>query len=180
MRLLSTYLLENREIGKPGSLETDLKNARYNTPEDFRKAMEELKATFPEFGAVSDDPVVVVPHGFPRTITIQVGLHLVVNFAYADAVRIVVSNRTVVPHLETTKDVTKLVKITIKSKIHSGGTGVEGISEPCGLLLFVFFTCSSQSFFFLVRSGSHAYIFLGRAIFSRFAVFWEQAAHYSG
>ena len=62
--MLSTYLLENREIGEPGGLATDLKNARYNTPEDFRKAMKESKATFPEFGAVSDDPVVVVPYGF--------------------------------------------------------------------------------------------------------------------
>ena len=73
----------------------------------------------------------------PRTITIQVGLHLVVNFAYADAVRIVVSNRTVVPHLETTKDVTKIVKITVKSKAQSGGrTSMEGDSKPCGLLIF--------------------------------------------
>ena len=62
--MLSTYLLENREIGKPGSLATDLKNARCNTPEDFRKAMKESKVTFPEFGAVSDDQIVVVPYGF--------------------------------------------------------------------------------------------------------------------
>ena len=87
--------------------------------------MEESKGTFPEFGNVSDDPGVVVPYGSPRTITIQVGLRLVVNFAYADAVRIVASNHTVVPHLEMAKDVTKIVKIPIKSKMHSGGTGME-------------------------------------------------------
>jgi len=60
------YLLANRCSEKPGSTATDLENTRYGTPEDFRKAIEELKAAFPEPGAVSDDPVVVTPYGFSQ------------------------------------------------------------------------------------------------------------------
>ena len=84
----------------------------------------------------------------PRTITIQVGLRLVVNFACADAVRVVVSNHTVVPHLETTKDVTKLVKITVKSKMYSGGTSMEGFQNGAAYY-YLFFSLAhhSRSFF---------------------------------
>jgi D-lactate dehydrogenase (cytochrome) len=60
------YLLANRETEKPGGSATDLNNTRYGTAEDFRKAIEELKATFPEPGAVYDDPVVVAPYGFSQ------------------------------------------------------------------------------------------------------------------
>ena len=37
---------------------------RYGSATDFRKAIEELKATFPAPGAVSDDPEVLGPYGF--------------------------------------------------------------------------------------------------------------------
>jgi D-lactate dehydrogenase (cytochrome) len=60
------YLLAGRETEKPGSPATDLKNTRYGTLEDFRKAIEELKAIFPEPGAISDDPIVVAPYGFSQ------------------------------------------------------------------------------------------------------------------
>lgn len=36
----------------------------YGSVEDFQKAIEELKATFPAPGMVSDDPEVLVPYGF--------------------------------------------------------------------------------------------------------------------
>lgn len=60
------YLLANCEAGKPGNSAPDLTNTRYGTLEDFRKAIEELKATFPEPGAVSDDPIVVASYGFSQ------------------------------------------------------------------------------------------------------------------
>jgi len=41
-----------------------LDNPQYGTAKDFRDAIEELKAAFPEFGAVSDDPEVLGPYGF--------------------------------------------------------------------------------------------------------------------
>ena len=108
------------------------------------------------------------------------GLRLVVNFAYADAVRTVVSNRTVVPHLETTKDVTKIVKITVKSKMQPGETSMEGFqNRATRCCLFPLLAHRGRSFF-SVRGGSHAYICLRCAIFSRFTVLREQAARYSG
>jgi len=60
------YLLANWRTEKIGGPGIDLGNTRYGTPEDFRKAIEELKTTFPEHGAVSDDPVVVAPYGFSQ------------------------------------------------------------------------------------------------------------------
>ena len=127
---------------------TDLKNARCNTPEDFPKAMKESKVTFPEFGAVLTTKSWLYHMDSPRTITIQVGLRLVVNFACADAVRVVVSNRTIVPHLETIKDVTKLVKIAVKSKMYSGGTSMEGFqSRAAYYYLFFSLVHHSRSFF---------------------------------
>ena len=41
-----------------------LDNPRYGIAKDFRDAIEELKTTFPEPGAVSDDPEVLKPYGF--------------------------------------------------------------------------------------------------------------------
>lgn len=41
-----------------------LDTPRYGTAKDFRDAIEELKATFPQPGAVSDDPEVLKPYGF--------------------------------------------------------------------------------------------------------------------
>lgn len=60
------YLLANLKAEKLGNPGIDLGGAQYGTPEDFRKAIEELKAAFPEPGAVSDDPVVVAPYGFSQ------------------------------------------------------------------------------------------------------------------
>jgi len=60
------YLLANRTAEKIDSPTIDLGGAQYGTSEDFRKAIKELKATFPEPGAVSDDPVVVAPYGFSQ------------------------------------------------------------------------------------------------------------------
>jgi len=47
------------EVRVPG-----LDNPQYGTAKDFRDAIEELKTTFPEPGAVSDDPEVLKPYGF--------------------------------------------------------------------------------------------------------------------
>ena len=60
------YLLANRETERSSGSVADLDNTRYGTPEDFRKAIEELKVVFPKPGAVSDDPVVVAPYGFSQ------------------------------------------------------------------------------------------------------------------
>ena len=60
------YLLANSTAEKIDSPTVDLGSAQYGTPEDFRKAIEELNATFPKPGAVSDDPVVVAPYGFSQ------------------------------------------------------------------------------------------------------------------
>jgi len=54
MRLLGISVLVSR----------DSNNTQYSTLEDFHKAIEELKAAFPEPGVVSDHPVVVTPYGF--------------------------------------------------------------------------------------------------------------------
>lgn len=67
----SGYLLATHEFQKSGSTrETEetgasgLESPQYGTANDFRKAIEQLKATFPEPGAVSDDPDVLGPYGF--------------------------------------------------------------------------------------------------------------------
>ena len=79
------YLLANCETEKSGGSATDLSDTRYGTAEDFRKAIEELKAAFPNHGAVSDDPVVVAPYGFSQNDYHPGETHaLVVNSACAD------------------------------------------------------------------------------------------------
>ena len=64
--LLATY--GSRESGSTaGATEVrvpGLDNPQYGTAKDFRDAIEELKTTFPEPGAVSDDPEVLKPYGF--------------------------------------------------------------------------------------------------------------------
>ena len=64
--LLATY--GPRESGKTREVAEvrvpSLDNPQYGTAKDFRDAIEELKATFPEPGAVSDDPEVLKPYGF--------------------------------------------------------------------------------------------------------------------
>jgi hypothetical protein len=61
--LLATYECQRskgvEEVCAPGS-----DHQRYGSANDFRKAIEELKATFPTPGAVSDDPEVLMPYGF--------------------------------------------------------------------------------------------------------------------
>ena len=68
----SGYLLATYESLNPGSskgtAEVDAfsryTNPQYGTAKDFREAIEELRAAFPEPGAVSDDPEVLEPYGF--------------------------------------------------------------------------------------------------------------------
>ena len=66
----------------------------------------------------------------PERFTIRVGLRLVINFAYADATRTVVTDRTVVANLKTSEDVTKTRKTAVKYKMpvtqYSEGTSLEG------------------------------------------------------
>ena len=58
------------------------------------------------------------------------GLRLVINFAYADATRTAVTDRTVVANLKTSEDVTKTRKTAVKYKMpvtqYSEGTSLEG------------------------------------------------------
>ena len=64
--LLATY--GSRKSGSTkGTAEVDASsryNTQYGSAKDFREAIEELRATFPEPGAVSDDPEVLEPYGF--------------------------------------------------------------------------------------------------------------------
>ena len=63
--LLATY--ESRKSDTEGTGEvriSELDNPQYGTAKDFRDAIEELRAIFPESGAVSDDPDVLEPYGF--------------------------------------------------------------------------------------------------------------------
>ena len=64
--LLATYEFQKSEsTGEVTETPTScLDNPQYGTAEDFRVAIEELKTTFPESGAVSDDPEVLEPYGF--------------------------------------------------------------------------------------------------------------------
>ena len=58
------------------------------------------------------------------------GLRLVINFAYADATRAVVTDRTVVANLKTSEDVTETRKTAVKYEMpvtqYSEGTSLEG------------------------------------------------------
>ena len=60
----SGYLLAAYEHQKPEAHGSGIGNAQYGTAKDFCNATEELKAAFPEPGAVSDDPKVLEPYGF--------------------------------------------------------------------------------------------------------------------
>ena len=67
----SGYLLATYASQRSGSTEgteevlpPGLESSQYGTAKDFREAIEELKAAFPEPGAVSDDPHVLGPYGF--------------------------------------------------------------------------------------------------------------------
>lgn len=66
----SGYLLATYEFRKSGSTRGPseartygVDTPQYGTAKDFREAVKELKATFPEPGAVSDDPEVLKPYG---------------------------------------------------------------------------------------------------------------------
>ena len=56
--LLAAYGSQKSEVD-----ESSLDYPQYGTAKDFRDAIEELKATFPKPGAVSDDPRVLEPYG---------------------------------------------------------------------------------------------------------------------
>ena len=82
----SGYLLAAYESQKSGSTrETEkvcassLENPQYGTTKDFREAIEELKATFPKSGAVSDDPDVLGPYGFSENDYHPSNLRLLVD-----------------------------------------------------------------------------------------------------
>ena len=71
LSVISGYLLATYEFQNSGSTRvgagtpaSGLDNPQYGTAEDFRSAIEELKATFLGPGAVSDDPQVLEPYGF--------------------------------------------------------------------------------------------------------------------
>lgn len=110
---------------------------RYGSAKDFRKAIEELKATFPTPGAVSDDPEVLVPYGFSENDHHPGSYFLYHPHRVALKLVCPVSNHTVVVHPETTEDVAKIVKIAIKYKMpitpYSGGTSLEGNFRAVGI-----------------------------------------------
>jgi len=53
--------------GAAGVRAPGLDNPQYGTAKDFRDTIEELKATFPGPGGVSDDPEVLKLHGFSES-----------------------------------------------------------------------------------------------------------------
>ena len=170
--------LANRDSEKFGSSVTDLENTRYGTPEDFRKAIEELKAAFPGPGAVSDDPVVVAPYGFSQN---DYHPSWSARSWYISCVLThlsTVSNHTVVVHPETTEDVAKIVKIAVKCKMpvtpYSGGTSLEGNFRAVRLAVFfsqVISIAQSRSFSIpSTRSAVYALICPGWTRFLRFTV----------
>lgn len=61
--LLATYECQRSKLAE-GIHTSGPDHQRYGSAKDFREAIEELKATFPKPGAVSDDPEVLVPYGF--------------------------------------------------------------------------------------------------------------------
>ncbi|KAF8824809.1 hypothetical protein HHX47_DHR7000628 [Lentinula edodes] len=84
----------------------------YGSPEDFGKAIEELKRTFPGEDIVSTDPEDVYNHGFS------------VNDYHPGI------SHSVVVYPSTTEDVVKIVKIATKYRMpitaYSGATSLEG------------------------------------------------------
>lgn len=68
--LLATY--ESQKSGRTRETEEGPRTSspddpQYGTTKDFRQAIEELKATFPKPGAVSDDPDTLGPYGFSES-----------------------------------------------------------------------------------------------------------------
>ncbi|TFY62407.1 hypothetical protein EVG20_g6718 [Dentipellis fragilis] len=86
---------------------------KFRSPEDFRKAIDELKATFPSEGAVSTNPDDLQAHGFSAANTYHKGVP-----------------HSVVVYPLSTEDVVKIVKIANKFLMpivaYSGATSLEG------------------------------------------------------
>ncbi|CDO70812.1 hypothetical protein BN946_scf184801.g3 [Trametes cinnabarina] len=87
-------------------------NSTYGSPDDFAKAIDELRSTFPHEGAVTTDPEDLEVHGFSEN-------------DYHPS-----SHPSVVVFPSSTDDVVKIVKIAVKYKMpvipYSGATSLEG------------------------------------------------------
>ncbi|KAE9394580.1 hypothetical protein BT96DRAFT_923434 [Gymnopus androsaceus JB14] len=103
------FTLANRE---PSSATLNTSKPQYGSPEDFAKAIEELKETFPDEGAVSTDPEDVYHHGFS------------LNDYHPG------TSHSVVVYPQSTEDVVKVVKIATRARMpivaYSGATSLEG------------------------------------------------------
>ncbi|KAI0366688.1 hypothetical protein BV20DRAFT_1002077 [Pilatotrama ljubarskyi] len=87
-------------------------NSKYGTPDDFKKAIEELRRAFPDEDTVSTDPAHLEEHGFSEN-------------DYHPS-----SHPSVVVYPSSTEDVVKIVKIAVKYRMpvipYSGATSLEG------------------------------------------------------
>ncbi|KAI0357321.1 hypothetical protein OH77DRAFT_1422154 [Trametes cingulata] len=87
-------------------------NSKYGSPDDFKKAIEELKQAFPDEDTVSTDPAHLEEHGFSEN-------------DYHPS-----SHPSVVVWPSSTEDVVKIVKIAVKYRMpvipYSGATSLEG------------------------------------------------------
>ncbi|KAI0647653.1 FAD-linked oxidase-like protein [Trametes meyenii] len=105
---LATSAKDEAEEGKTGVQF----NTKYGSPEDFKKAIEELRLAFPDEDAVTTDVEDLEVHGFSEN-------------DYHPS-----SHPSVVVFPSSTEDVVKVVKIAIKYKMpvipYSGATSLEG------------------------------------------------------
>ncbi|PIL22974.1 hypothetical protein GSI_15671 [Ganoderma sinense ZZ0214-1] len=105
------YATSQADTASPTTAGADLNN-KYGSPEDFKKAIEELEQLFPGDETVTTDPIALEEHGMS------------VN-DYHEA-----SNPSVVVFPTSTEDVVKLVKVAGKYKMPvipvSGATSLEG------------------------------------------------------
>ncbi|KAI8978891.1 FAD-linked oxidase-like protein [Trametes punicea] len=107
-------------------------NTQYGSPEDFQRAIHELKETFPEDGAVTTDPEDLELHGFsendyhPSNYTTSFLSMLLANVQTEKQG----SYPSVVVFPSSTQDVVKIVNIAVKYKMpiipYSGATSLEG------------------------------------------------------
>jgi len=110
---LGYYVATNQASQRPEiQVSTSELNNKYGSPEDFQRAIAELRETFPSEDAVTIDPEDLHVHGYSENDYHPGSLHTVVVY----------------PH--STEDVVKIVEIANKYKMpitpYSGATSLEG------------------------------------------------------
>ena len=107
-------------------------NTQYGSPEDFEKAIGELKRALADEDGVSTDEEDLERHGASAFVANHPGSYssLVVLDYGTDVVRAVGSSPSVVVYPTSTEDVVKIVKIAVKYRVpvvpYSGASSLEG------------------------------------------------------